>query len=542
MGEGAVTPLSIGEFPMGGVGGGVDYAMTESLWPALLTTALLGTERQALTLPSTSGPLGAVFNQLNPADTEGALLSAAGTVALYRRVGRGPTTESFPLPPPCESDESPRCSHRAGQHLALMLTGQLAEALPEWLRAVAQAGQRIPEEHLPALLAFGKANVNQQEAILPVLGVRGRWLAKQNSVWMYGSVGEANVDESVWQIGTRDERLALLKRLRAQNPTRAREVLLSTWEQEAPEDRAAFLLLLQINLSLDDEPFLESVLDDRRKEVRHPAADLLAHLSQSQLCQRMMERVRPLIRWTKSKTPHLAITPPEECTKEMQRDGVEAKARKGTGEKTWWFIQMLGMTPPAVWPKELSKPIPELIASALGGEWQDAFLEGWTLAAIRFGDEAWTEALAREWMTNDKSHAALAKADLYPALMRFPVARFEKLLAEALKTDESPLHDQHPAFWLLRRNEQPWSATLTRKLIASLRARIAAGTQKGQAFWGVRSLLKRYALQILPTLYDEISRGWPTEEKGWGVWEKDVEEMLALLQFRRDMLNVIGNS
>jgi len=49
-------------------------------------------------------------------------------------------------------------------------------------------------------------------------------------------------------------------------------------------------------------------------------------------------------------------------------------------------------------------------------------------------------------------------------------------------------------------------------------------------------------LQILPALYDEISRGWPTEEKGWGVWEKDVEEMLALLQFRRDMLNVIGNS
>lgn len=512
-------------------------------WPTLLTTALLGTERQPLTLPATGGPLGAVLSQLNPTDAEGSLLGAAGAMALYRRVGRGPATDSFPAAlSACEPDVLPRCRQRAGQHLALMLSGQFAEALPEWLRALAQAGQRIPEEHLPALLTYGQANVNQQDALWPVLGARGRWLAAQQAEWEYASVEGVDADESVWQTGARVARLALLKRLRARNPARAREWLLATWEQEAPEDRAIFVLALKAGLSLDDEPFLESALADRRKEVRRHAADLLAQLPHSQLCQRMVERVRPLIRWTKSKTPHLALTPPDECTQAMERDGVEVKARKGTGEKTWWFIQMLGMTPPAVWPKVLGKSIPELIQSALGGEWQEAFLEGWTLATIRFGDEAWTEALAREWMTNDKSHAALAKADLYPALMRLPAARFEKLMAEALKTDESPLHDQHPAFWLLRRSDQPWSAALTRKLIASLRARITAGTQKGQAFWGVRSLLKRYALQIPPALYAEVAKGWPTDEKGWGVWEKDIEDMLALLQFRRDMLTVLSDN
>jgi hypothetical protein len=443
---------------------------------------------------------------------------------------------SFPALPACADDDVPRCGQRAGQHLALMLTGQFAEALPEWLRAVGQAGQRVPEEHLPALLDFGKTNVHQQEAVLAVLGARGRWLAAQQDDWQYASLGQAEADESLWQTGTRVSRLAMLKRLRAQHPARAREVLLSTWDQEAPEDRAAFLSPLRTRLSLDDEEFLESALDDRRKEVRQAAADLLAQLPASQLCARMTEQVRSRIHWTKSKTARLSFTPPEECSPEMQRDGVEAKARRGTGEKTWWFIQMLGMTPPGLWPKALGRPIPELIQGALAGEWPEAFLEGWTLAAIRFGDEAWTEALAREWMTNDKSHAALAKTDLYPALMRLSAARFEKLMAEALKTDDSPLHDQHPAFWLLRRTEQPWSAALTRKLLASLRARIGAGTQKGQAFWGVRSLLKRYALQMPPALYAEAAKGWPTEEKGWGVWEKDVEEMLALLQFRRDML------
>ena len=39
-----------------------------------------------------------------------------------------------------------------------MLSGPYAELLPEWLSSLAASGQRIPAEHLPALLEFARSN------------------------------------------------------------------------------------------------------------------------------------------------------------------------------------------------------------------------------------------------------------------------------------------------------------------------------------------------------------------------------------------------
>ena len=44
---------------------------------------------------------------------------------------------------------------------------------------------------------------------------------------------------------------------------------------------------------MDDEPFLESALDDRSREVRQQAADLLTRLPDSRLALRMAERAGP---------------------------------------------------------------------------------------------------------------------------------------------------------------------------------------------------------------------------------------------------------
>ena len=154
-----------------------------------------------------------------------------------------------------------------------MLSDEFRELLPEWLAALAAVNKRVPEELLPSLLAHGKSNDALREAINQVIGVRGVWLAAQNSDWDF-VIGK--LDESVWETGSRLQRLALLEKLRASDSARARELVAETWSEEKPEDRAAFLTTFITGLSLADEPFLEAALDDRRKEVRKAAADLLA--------------------------------------------------------------------------------------------------------------------------------------------------------------------------------------------------------------------------------------------------------------------------
>ena len=46
---------------------------------------------------------------------------------------------------------------------------------------------------------------------------------------------------SKWETGELPERLALIQQLRRINPDRARELVLSTWKEEPPDERAAFI-------------------------------------------------------------------------------------------------------------------------------------------------------------------------------------------------------------------------------------------------------------------------------------------------------------
>lgn len=104
-------------------------------------------------------------------------------------------------------------------------------------------------------------------------------------------------------------------------------MLESSWPSEAPDDRIAFVAELEHGLAPTDEPFLEKALEDRRKEVRQRALDLLLRLSESALIKRMWQRVAPLIRREKSSMlslkkllskPALEFELPDNCDDPMR--------------------------------------------------------------------------------------------------------------------------------------------------------------------------------------------------------------------------------
>lgn len=503
-------------------------------WNALVAGALLGTERQVPVLPQTTGAIGGVLNSLSSENPAADALSAAAALSLYRRAGWLPSQAGNAPLTVAEAEALPACSSVAGARLDLMLRGTHREVLPEWLALAARAAKRVPPEHLPALLELGRTQRELRPAILAVLGKRGRWLAAQNPAWDYSA--EQLLPEE-WDTGTRDARISLLTRLRAEDPEAARALLESTWAQEAPDDRARFLALLDTGLSLADEPFLEEALNDRRKEVRKSAVDLLACLLESRFCARMIARVEPLMRFQRKLLGRgtLEIHLPELCDKAMLRDGIEAKPPQygplKLGDKAWWLLQMVAAVPPQSWALRFKLTPSDLMELARKSEWKDLLWEGWAQAAARTGNAEWAEAILAVRPQPDGVLRDLVRS--------LPPQRRDAL-ALRLVQGKGRLQGDHPALVLLDEHRTPWSLELSRTVVRAVRARMGEEVANYGYDWQLRSAFLEYALRIPPSLLPELESGWPEAGKNAEYWSAPIQQFLAVLQFRGDMVQELS--
>lgn len=495
-------------------------------WRDLVTCALLGTERQAPELPAGDDALGQLLSWLDGDDREGLLLRAAGVMALWRWAGHLLTHDPQPLPSPCESDAAPVCGPLARQHLALMLQGHYAELLLEWLEALSAAGRRAPEEFLPALLEAGAARIGLRPALLPVLGRRGRWLAQQNPAWSYAVQTD---DENLWQTGQFEERLALLRQLRATRPDRTLELLIATWSEDRARQRREFVEALATGLSMADEPFLEAALDDRSVEVARAAADLLARLPESRLIQRLTAQALQLVHFQPGrllKRDRLEVALPEDDPT-LRRDGVtDPPPGVKLGEKAWRLSRIVGAVPPSVWSREWQRTPAEILAISRNHEWRQALLDGWVLATQRHRDPDWAETLLPLYPDHDPLTAALAEV--------LPPARFEAYLLALLHEASS---GRAAALVVLSRVQRPWSVELGRAVLAQVRQRIREDKQPD---WWLSNALRGFARWLPPELGEEAATGWPTKAKQWPQWKSAVNDFLDCLQFRRAMREAIG--
>lgn len=500
----------------------------------LIITAAVGTARKPPALPAGNAPLDDAFATLNSASPEARLLGAVAILSRYACAGRLPQQAGTTFEPAAEETRPP-CSRRAGELLAQVLgmTNSPAKEhlADEWLSACSGHGQRVQHRLLPALLEYGASHRDARPAVADVSGARGPWLMRLNPRWRY-EVGHADDPMAIWSTGNREQRLAALSRLRRANPAAARELILSTWKVDAAEDRAAFVGAMIHSAGTEDESFLESCLDDRSKQVRAAAADLLARLASSAYVRRMIDRAHPLLKLIpatrigllrKLAPASLQVTlPPEAFDPSWARDGIIEKPAEKIGRRQWYLQQFLAAIPPAHW-STAWKLNPEQCIDATTGEFADVVLAAWHQAAQRHPDPAWNAALLRAAAREGRGPLTLE------LLNDLPDAGRQVVTAEIILSPRTTIETVSA---LLRVSQFALNRDSAAALIRQIENESWSKSNVAYPYL-LTQVLPEAALRIPPEMVDELAERWTGDR--WSPVRKALDEFFATLLIRRNI-------
>jgi hypothetical protein len=424
-----------------------------------------------------------------------ALLDAAATALIYRRAGTTPATGVAPVPAAPPETGTPLPAPAGERLLRILADGgvpggaQVAqELLAQWLDAAARRGGFVPPEALPALLDAGRRNGAIRPALGRVAGRRGAWLAAMRADWRWLLDEAPATPADAWETGSSGERLAYLTSLRRTDPPAALALLERTWAGESSDDRARFLAALDIGLSTGDDAFLDRALDDRRREVREAALDLLRRLPGSSLRRRMAERARAAVHLERRALGRnrILVDPPEDLDDALRRDGVAATPARGMGIGAWLLEEVVAGAPLDAWIPGFGRDLEAVVDLIRGHDWETPLLHGLAKAAIAQHDPAWATALVRH--DGRGSGPGLREAVRWDLHLVLPPAELARIAADFLRRED------HLAHRLLAVYQGDWPDELAIAVVET----IARRARTDRHSWQLAELCRAAALAMPP--------------------------------------------
>ena len=523
----------------------------------LAMQALLGTDKRPPELPVDDGAVGPLMRDLAAAKDDSGngdalrLLRAAGAQSVCGLAGYLPPRME-PIVPPLCPPETRRVVDDEGitDLLRQLLTDNAVSQCAEALRLMKRAGRVLPPTLLPQALAFGRRITALREPVAAVAGERGRWLGAQNPAWnLFATDAEGELDPEVWDHGAPAQRKAYLNGVRKQDPAKGRALFEEALGSADARERVAFAECLEDGLSLEDEPFLETLLaKDRSKEVRQIAALLLSGLPESDYARRMSERLAACVALPERKEGLLGrvagvlsgpalpeIIPPETFDPAWKKDMLEEKKPQyeQLGQRGWWLYQIARATPLSWWERHTGLSPKELIAWSQQGDWTLALIRAWREGIRRENDPRWAKALL-DALSGDRLRGVTGNPplDVLGLIAALPHAEREAVVLERFPY---PGALDSPAKFAAKNARQlaafadvaaiPWDEGAVfseeggRKLLARIHFWAKYLTEDGlTGFYGASGVLYRIAgslLRLLPaSLKDKAMEDWPRDAEG----------------------------
>ena len=291
---------------------------------------------------------------------------------------------------------------------------------------------------------------------------------------------------------------------------------------------------MEINLSDADAPFLETLLDDRTKEVRKTAAHLLLFLAGSPLVARMTRRADALLRFKKGnllRRSTISVMLPDETDPNGARDGLDTRAfglQIKLGAREILLIQILAAVPLEHWTETYQLSPLALLKAVDKDPHKAAVATGWAMSALREHNSEWAEILLNGPV---KTRPEVLPNDALVPLLPEPL-RVKRLLPSIRASLISGTGEPSlPPEILAVRNAFPHGylpEELTRELLDALRRVATVGTP-----WHQRAEIEGLLARVPHGLLAEAAENWPTDRDG-------VEGFVDLLTFRREALAALS--
>lgn len=501
----------------------------------LATEVLLGTERRTPNLPALPPALSSLLEAACPADTtttETRVLRSAGVLAACAAAGYLPPASLHPAAAICPVE-----ALQAVRSTALIESlRQLLAAGPDALRAeacrlLANANTCLPPSLLPLALSLGQKNPALRGALLPVLGQRGDWLARQNAAWSWAvDAQEEMPDPALWEHGSLDQRRQYLDALRRRDAAAARGQLQSGFAQLDARERAALLEQLATGLDATDEDFLESLLADRSKEVRQLAARLLSCLPGSRYVGRMSARMAAcLTRERKLFRQVLTLEAPNAFGTDWKADALEETRGKSEtlGERAWWLYQIARALPLAWWPAQTGMTPAELIKWLPYTDWSEAVSRAWGEALQREAAADWAEAFLIAPPIKGLPFDAIALIECLPLAQR---EQHWWRLIEA-RGRHFAMGDLLMQILRALPHEATLSAEFVQQVLREVRKGLPGDSSKYD--YALRKALPEFACHIPVACLREAAEGWPMGRPDTEYFTEALATVLAILEHRR---------
>jgi hypothetical protein len=363
----------------------------------LTTVAMLGTAKYAYTPHPGLAELNAKLSA-QQADKEDGYLRYSAAALLYAECGTEPVAGEHNIVP-CPEENAASMRKEPAHWLGTALQTDDAVLLGYLLHKTAQHQQVAPPELVPALLNKAISNRQLAPQLLAVVGEVGKWLISLNPAWqkLDGKLVRA---EDTWETGSFEARKLILAEVRATDPAQAIPMLEATLPQENANNRAEFIALLDTGLSLPDEPFLESLANDKSKKVKEEAMGLLRKVPGSRInsvyrdfvLQTLVVKEQRVMLISKKKV--LEINTQSVPAPVFFESGIEkVSSEKGVDDHFHWLVQAMAFVSPEDLLKHLNLSAEELVELIGKQEALKPCLRALVLAASRFRYAGMAKAL-----------------------------------------------------------------------------------------------------------------------------------------------------
>ena len=298
------------------------------------------------------------------------------------------------------------------------------------------------------------------------------------------------------------------------------------------ETRAAYVEALAVGLGPEDEPFLESALDDKSRQVRAEAVRLLATLPSSRFAERMAARLRERVQVVVEGTAVVVtfkdgVAAPAAATEDQVRDGIgegwaqtEDERRLAKMQPSYWLEDLIASTPLTAWEHYGLSPA-ELLRATAANRWEaNACHRGWRSATLRQKDARWAEAFCAVNAANDMLELLSDEAA-------------ERWCLGVVASHRSQ-YSIHSAPIILSRLGRPWPDAVCQALLDSIPVYLPNATRNDVArFFGMDNLAGRWMppsfAAAVAAKADEIRAELP-------LWAEDLDDLAAMLRDRALML------